>query len=89
MRLGRDTRRWGGLVILSMFASGIARGDLRLVPGVATEAEVGPGEVRVLLLDADEGSAVHFRVDHQHLDLVFGDGARRREAGRGLTHGHT
>lgn len=70
MRAGGDTRRWGGLVLLSMFAAGAAHGDQRLVPGVATEAEVGPGEVRTFLLDANEGSAVHLRVDHVHLDLV-------------------
>ncbi|HET6981638.1 MAG TPA: tetratricopeptide repeat protein, partial [Myxococcaceae bacterium] len=71
MHRGRDTRRWGSLVLLSMFAAGAARGDERLVPGVASEAEVGPGEVRVFLVDADQGSAVHLRVDHVHLDLLI------------------
>ena len=64
-------RRWTGLVLLSMLAAGAARGDERLVPGVATDVEVGPGEVRVFLIDADQGSTLHLRADHLHLDFVI------------------
>ena len=64
-------RRWTGLVLLSMLAAGAARGDERLVPGVATDVVVGPGEVRVFLIDADQGSTLHLRADHLHLDFVI------------------
>lgn len=67
-----------------MFAAGAAPGDERLVPGVATEAEVGPGEVRVFLVDADEGSALHLRADHLRLELQIAvkgpDGEKLGEA---------
>src|SRR5262252_1106816 len=84
MLRARDTRPWGGLVILSIFVAGMAGGDERLVPGVATEAEVGPGEVRVFLVDADEGSALHLRADHLRLHLAVAvkgpDGEKLGEA---------
>jgi CHAT domain-containing protein len=70
MRPGRNRRRWIGLIVLWLLGVDVARAEEKLPPGVPTEGEVGPGEVRTFLVDADAGSAVHLRADHLRLHLV-------------------
>ncbi|HET9037642.1 MAG TPA: tetratricopeptide repeat protein, partial [Myxococcaceae bacterium] len=70
MRRGRDTLRCTGLLVLWMLGTSVARAEERLTPGVATDATLGPGELRVFRVEADAGSALHLRLDHLHLDVV-------------------